>query len=885
MRKFYNESIGFTSQRKPTCITPAIQRWVGLFAFVLIFGLYAKAQDCGTGDTIIWDVDQNINGVFELAPEDILQIEPGVNVVFETTESGLSIQGTILAVGTDADPVSFSGALPEGWSGIDLTNACPSQFVYCNFSGINRGGAELEYSRAVAGIEISGTDDVLFENCSFTENNDGIVILNSMGILLESCTFANNEILPGQYGLVTIEGSSSDTIRNCLFQSNKTNLRGVVCVLNGSTAVIQNNTFVSTSFFNPVFNGAIYAVINLKQSTAPNLLIVNNNEFSETTVPQNNRLCEISIFGNQDNIEFSNALIWNNTFVGYPSPTPGQPDKTAIRANYSVLAISHNTISYYNRSGIEVLVSEAKINLNTFNENTTDYGAVYLDEYKNYSGREINNVIFANVFTNNAAPNAPAILSKVLPNQNIITTIDQNVFTGNEAVDGKGGAIYDMYGSQMMITNNQFNQNSADAGGAICVGHNETGEIVETVIRENTFFQNTATGFGGAIYANRSMITIQENVISENQATLGGGIFIDGAMAASAKHMRAAINITDNVIRNNVYVEAGGGCYLLNCSDIAFTRNFVGGNTTFGTPTSQIGGGMYANACDLEMYNSHFIGNQSGADLGGVYLAMDAENTLVVQNCNVSGHGDAGGIVFGSTVATQNVDIYNTIFFDNNDGATGKSVVYSGSEPVTTTNCYFDVLPASYDVNFVDELVNSEPGWIGSGDYYLDCDNSVCVDSGNPDEAFNDLPGANPDEALFPSCGNLVNDIGISGGPFALDVPALFQTDIVLDKNQETALELSEQTKSAALVSGNAVESIRVFPNPTSGLFNISFEDTAFENGDLSITDAAGRLILRKHIPEISRNLSVDLTGEQPGIYLVQFISGHKVFTQTVLLK
>ncbi len=883
MRKIYNEFVGLVNQGLSGRSTKKI-KWVGLFALLFIFIASSYAQNCGTGETIVWDADQNINGIFELAPEDILQIEPGVNIVFETSESKLSIQGTVLAIGTETEPVTFSGALPEGWSGIDLINACPSRFVYCDFSGINRGGAKLGNARAVAGIEISNTDDVQFKHCSFTENNDGIAISNSLGVLIESCIFSDNEILPGPNGLITVAGSTSDTIRNCSFSRNKTNLRGIVYVLSGSNTVIQNNAFKSTSFFEPIFNGTIFSVINLKQSLSPNLLIINSNEFSGTTVPQNNRVCEISIFGNQSNIDFSNALIWNNTFLGYPFPLPGLPDKTAIRANYSVLTISHNSIQYYNRSGVELLDSEAKINLNTFDANNCSLSSVYFNEFNNYSGREINNVIFANVFTNNSGPNAPAILSTIKPDHDIITTISQNVFTGNEAESGKGGAIYDYYGSQMAIENNFFSQNISSAGGAICIESNALDEIVATVIRDNTFNQNIASGFGGAIYANRSMITINDNLIEENQALIGGGLFLDGSLTTSQKSMRASINITDNIIRNNVFSEAGGGCYLLNCSDIEFTRNFVGGNTTFGTPTTQIGGGLYASACNLEVYNSHFIGNIAGADFGGVFLNMDAGNTLVFQNCNVTGHNDVGGIVFGSTVTPQNVDIYNTIFFENNDGATGKSVFYSGPEAIAITNCYFDILPSS-DVTFVNELVNNEPGWIGSGDYYLNCGNSVCIDSGNPDAAYNDLPGANPDEALFPSCGSLINDIGISGGPYALDVPELFQTDMLIEEFNKPGEQLAHQNKSALSVPNISVDQFVVYPNPSTGIFYISAGESLSGVAGLTITDVNGRLIIHRQIQDMTNGIPVDLSGEQPGLYLIQIHGEKQVYSKTVMLK
>lgn len=885
MKKIYIQTNGFMNSILSSMPLISNGLRVGLILLLLFFTPRTFAQDCGTGETLIWDTDQNISGVFTLAPEDILQIEPGVNIVFETTDSKLLIQGTILALGTEALPISFSGSQPDGWSGIDLIDACPSQFSYCNFSGINRGGAKMNGMRAVAGIEISGTDDVSFNHCQFTENNDGIVISGSTGVLIESCSFSNNEILPGQYGLITIQSSSSDTIRNCTFNGNKTNTAGLIGVISGSTAVIQNNAFNSTSFFNPIFNGTIFSVISLKQSTSPNLLIVNSNSFSGATVPQNNRLCEISIFGNQANIDFSTALIWNNSFIGYPFPFPGQPYKTAIRANYSVLTISHNDIKSYNRSGIEVLVSEAKINLNNFNVNNCLLSSIYLNEYLNYTGRVINNVIFANTFTNNSASNAPAILSAVLPNEDIITTISQNVFTGNEADGGKGGAIYDFYGSRLSIESNFFSQNSASAGGAICIETNNTDEIFATVIKDNTFAQNTSTDFGGAIFAGKNLITIENNVIEENEAPVGAGIFINGINSSSKKSVRSSTQIVDNLIKNNIYTQAGGGCYLLNCSDVQFTRNLLSGNSSPGAPSSQTGGGLYAVDCNLEVYNSHFVGNQAGTDLGAIYLSLNAQNSFVFQNCNVTAGNDAGGLVFGSAVTPANIDIYNSLFYENNQGATGKSIIYAGAEPITANNCFFDVLPSNYDVSFVDELVGNSPGWIGSGDYYLDCDNSICVDSGNSAPVYNDLPGAGPDEALFPSCGTLINDIGISGGPFALDIPELFQPGVFLEETEKRFVQQASQNKSSLSVINLTAGQVSVFPNPSNGVFSVALKNIQFEKATIIIANASGQVICQKQISGMENNIAFNLSDENKGVCFIHVHTGQQVITKKVILK
>lgn len=860
-----------------------------LMIFPVLFPVISlSAQDCGTGETIIWDEDQNISGTFELASEDVLQILPGVNVVFETSGSMLEINGTILAEGTQDLPVTFTGTSPDGWSGINLVNACPSSFVYCEFSGLNRNADRVGNQRAESAIDISGTDNVKFEFCTFTNNTDGIGINNSMGVVMLSCTFSGNQIEPGQKGLIYIEGSSSDTIRNCSFVNNKTNLRGIISVNNGSHAVIQNNIFAQTQFFEPPFNGSLYPVIYMSQSDSPNLLIVNGNEFTGNRAPQNNALCEVSIFGNQDNIDNCNALIWNNTFTGYPFPLPGQTPKTAIRANFSVLTITHNNIRYYNQAGVELRVSEAKINLNTFEANRTNMGAVYIDEYENYSGRPVHNVIFANYFLNNRAPNGPAITSIVLPREDIQTTVDMNTFTGNNTIGegGKGGAIYDYNGSRLTIKNNLFEQNSAINGGSVCIETNGYTEIVETKLINNTFNENEATGAGGAVFAARSLVGIEGNTIRSNQALIGAGIYIDGLADSkfAVESREDQVSLTGNIISENLYGEAGGGIYLLNCQDAFLVRNLISYNEPSVATGDQFGGGLYAVNSNLQSYNNHFIGNIAGDDFGGIYLSYGPDNSLWFYNCNVTGHQQSGGIVFASAVTPENIQIYNSLFYENNQSATGKALIYNGPDPLDLYNCYFDILPDGYDLNFEEEVVAGAPGWTEAGEYYLDCDNSVCVDSGNANEIFNDLPGANPPEVLFPSCGTVINDIGISGGPYALDVPELFVPEVPVDKELTFARKIQQKQGATGMGSRRMEPEVAVYPNPTTGLINIESVSTG-ELSKIMVCDAFGRLVREFDSPEPGSQLQMDLSGEPAGLYILRVVTVEKSVTNTIILR
>jgi len=64
-----------------------------------------------------------------------------------------------------------------------------------------------------------------------------------------------------------------------------------------------------------------------------------------------------------------------------------------------------------------------------------------------------------------------------------------------------------------------------------------------------------------------------------------------------------------------------------------------------------------------------------------------------------------------------------------------------------------------------------------------------------------------------------------------------------------------------------------IFPNPSSGIFNLYFEDFSIENFDLSIFDISGKLILDKNYSftnGISRMVSLNLSSLSKGIYLLK---------------
>ena len=76
----------------------------------------------------------------------------------------------------------------------------------------------------------------------------------------------------------------------------------------------------------------------------------------------------------------------------------------------------------------------------------------------------------------------------------------------------------------------------------------------------------------------------------------------------------------------------------------------------------------------------------------------------------------------------------------------------------------------------------------------------------------------------------------------------------------------------------NSVRSIdegwNVYPNPTSGVFEITFENLPAAGSQLVITDALGKTVYSKVLNVSVNSLSIDLSGMKPGTYFIRVTDG-----------
>jgi len=272
-----------------------------------------------------------------------------------------------------------------------------------------------------------------------------------------------------------------------------------------------------------------------------------------------------------------------------------------------------------------------------------------------------------NTFRNNRTRASNAIAGAVKIFAQATSPITNNLFEGNQSVDGGGlvvqsasisvigntfranvatrfgGGMTANQGAQVIISQNLFTENRAavDAG-ALAIQYSSGGDI-----SRNTFTGNQASmtaGNSGAIKVyNLSNPQISQNVIENNQAKDGGGIYVE---------LMSAPSITNNLIRRNQSGELGGGISVTSSS-----RPLIRDNTITNNRSGLNGGGVFVNDQATVLMERNTIAYNEAASLGGGMVILSA-----------------GGVLRGNSLT------------DNQAGANGGGLVLSASSPTIQNN-------------------------------------------------------------------------------------------------------------------------------------------------------------------------------------------------------
>lgn len=777
---------------------------------------------------VTWSGNVTVDTLCIIYPGQTLFIEPGTVITFTGPDKMLTVYGRVEAYGTPTEPITFKGLDNQSyWKGIDIiSGTSPSEFLYCEFYNIQRNESQPEYFRAECGIDISYTDDVKFQHCTFKDMKDGIGVMNSSNLLIENCTIKNNNNLNPDKGFISLELNTSAAIRFNTFNNNICNSEGLIKILNGCYVQIISNNFSLTQFSSDK-KRATFPVILAENNDYANQVIINSNKFVGTTASLNSEIQEVKISGINYKPDSSNVFLWNNEFSKHPF-IPNEATVQNINAIHTNISITHNKFHDFTNGAIRLNYCDARIMLNSFETEATTKSAISLGTYSNQSLTEdIHNEITGNTFTNITVTgeSGGVISSEIYPREDITvsTRIENNYFNNNksyhfddngEPVANGGAAIYDRNNSYISIENNLFENNTAYIGGTIVIT-NEIGQGINgndglAIIANNDIIDNEADSLGGAIYIDSASVIIERNLISGNESMYGGGIYLGNlknsvvqnntvhnniALCGAGVFIKSSytdldpvktgnnIYVNDNSIAYNEYSFDGGGLYVDSISSevdsLWLMRNMVYFNINPQNAEDARGGGLFVNhSKNVQLINCNFFSNAAGYENACIYVNSDPESSISIVNCNLVNHVNEGGIYLSPNSSPDKTSIFNTIFAGNNNNAVGKGIMYENSSaPITTSNCYFDILPLNYDVNNIDFVQAITPEFVSLSDFHLQCENSVCVDAGHIAVKYNDILSGLPDPIVLPpSCGNERNDVGVSGGPYTRDNDILFYT-------------------------------------------------------------------------------------------------------------
>ena len=507
--------------------------------------------------------------------------------------------------------------------------------------------------------------------------------------------------------------------------------------------------------------------------------------------------------------------------------------------------------------------SDARLNTFKLKLNVAIYGGfsgietnVTQRDWTNYETILSGNIGDASLYTDNLVH----VVSSEYVDLNSNTILDGLTIKGGYAVlldafgAEKGGGIYvnQTSGGSFKVRNCVFEENYAVGyGGGLYVFNSNP-------IIENSTFRNNKAFTGGGLYLWYSDAIIDncqiENNVADNFPTTGsssltaGGIYI-GSYSSPI--------ISNNSINNNMAVHEGGAFVNDSNYEVLFNNNIVSGNH------STDGGALFL-GWQTYCFNNLLFNNTASNYGGAVYMDYDPNRSQFINNTVVqNAAGSQGG---GLYITGANVDVTNSIFYNNTSPAGAQIIAYNYNGDWAPDFRYCDIQGglaalATYGnpIVYLDNL-DVDPLFIdvANNNFGL-MSESPLINAGtiNPTIMEGSWTGANGNMINFPN-----ND---------------------LDGNQriQDAIDIGAYEFGDTLGVDTEGITFNIFPNPSNGFFNIS-STTNYDS--LSVYDIQGKLLYH-HSLNKSELSSVDLSKYPSGMYFIQFSAKSKKYTYKIFNK
>jgi hypothetical protein len=307
-----------------------------------------------------------------------------------------------------------------------------------------------------------------------------------------------------------------------------------------------------------------------------------------------------------------------------------------------------------------------------------------------------------------------------LVDANVTATVDGITVTGgNFAGDGAGGGIENE--GSLTLSNAIITGNHAQES------HSGTGPVV---------------GDGGGIF-NSGTLALTNCSISDN--SVSGGVPGDDENGGAIFNS-GGLTVIDSIVSDNSVPEGGGG--IVNSGSLYLRQSTVAGNSATQDSGNPIGGGILTSG-SLTVSESTIEGNNAGA--GGGIFNSNGVATLI--NSNVSGNsaGYAGGIFNFEDQAQASMSLTNCTV-SGNSASGGGGGIYNFYGLLTLTNSTISANDAS---------TSTYGGGIWNYSGAMTLDNTIVAGNlGGSPKAPNDLSGS---AATTNSAENLIGTGGSAG--------------------------------------------------------------------------------------------------------------------------
>ncbi|MEW5985456.1 MAG: right-handed parallel beta-helix repeat-containing protein [Chloroflexota bacterium] len=601
----------------------------------------AQAGGCDVNGTIevdtIWRpttcTPYLITSTVVVAPGVTLTVEPGTQVKFSTGTS-LEIQGTLIAVGTAEDRITFGSRQPSpapgDWDAITFTDSSVDALFDANgnyVSGsiiqralIKHGGGGSAAENGLIRIEASAP--YIHNNTLSDALGDGLHAWNGAAPVISDNEVLNNGghgIWVASLGSVLVTGNTVDN-----------NTGSGIRLLGGGDYTIAGNTVTNNTSDE---GGGIYT------------------DGITTTVRANTVLSNTATLNGGGIFNLGAALILSNTITNNSAPAGGglyDGGAATLKDNVIATNVAAPASGPGYGGGIYSLGATV-VRYNTLNGNsaTGQGGGIYFTNVVSGTSTIEGNEISQNLANQEGGGIYVAAGAPAITGNNI----------GRNLARYRGGGIYD--GGAATINQNTISENSANSPGGLSYG----GGIYSrggSTIRSNTLNGNDASLSGGGIYAANEMsgtVRIFYNSLNNNAAVYdGGGIY----------NSQTAAEISGNFVANNTAGGRGGGVANFGFQ-VVINGNTINGNLA--SPALGYGGGIFVGANAIVRNNTIYANSASTAG-GGLYAGYTSIIRDNVISSNATG-GVGGGIYLGAAgegVVRANALIHNTAVQTNGGG-------------------------------------------------------------------------------------------------------------------------------------------------------------------------------------------------------------------------